>query len=368
MLFEKLLDSIGSWIIYIGLPVVALYHEIRVDPFLSISSDDAQGIEKVADTLLVPVHYLICGNLAEAHEENGYTISQKFDYSKNLSRNTFGSVIAFPVSLIGGYLIKSLALLSETTQAKYHLFYQMMQSTAVSSNNDKYKKMGIEILPLEKLDSIESQHYQRNTKNLLIQQEDFDCFKDVVSIFNEKNILYWLDCGSCLGAYRYGGVIPWDQDIDIAILMPDFQNVMTALRNLDKKKYHVQDWSSRDFPGSYIRIYVRKTHNHIDIYHFSINKKKKEVCYFLSNECSDFMPQWWRIREKRFITPTSFSTIFPLKRAQFDGIEVLVPNQIEKYLQERYGHDLRPAKLYNPDTEDYERDETHPYWEKAFVH
>ena len=40
---------------------------------------------------------------------------------------------------------------------------------------------------------------------------------DIDRIFKNNNISYWVVAGTALGAVRHGGIIPWDDDIDIGV-------------------------------------------------------------------------------------------------------------------------------------------------------
>jgi len=46
--------------------------------------------------------------------------------------------------------------------------------------------------------------------------------QEVHEVCIKQNLTYWLDFGSLLGAMLYKGFIPWDDDIDIAMLQDDY--------------------------------------------------------------------------------------------------------------------------------------------------
>jgi phosphorylcholine metabolism protein LicD len=360
-MFDKLTQSL----IYAGLPAVAAYHLICSNVFLNTAAEDAHGFEKAGNMILTPVQFLLAGKIA-VEDKGKYQIQQRFDYHKHLPLKSTAAIFSLPISLPIGCALKGISYLFEETQQRHRAIIAAFDSREVHPNIDYYSHLGIPIAG--KAEVLESpQHKRRPGEEKLLRLEK-DLLREIVQLFNANQIPFWVDCGTCLGTYRYGGAIPWDGDVDIAVLKPDFENVMHALNGLDKTKYQVQDWSNRCRPQTYIRIYIHENRNFIDIYHFDIDPENKTLTTIVSNEDSAFMAESWVTRERRFKVPTSYDTIFPLKKAYFDGIEVNVPNQTQKYLQDRYGENIGPVKIYNEVTGQYEKDLTHPYWKLPCVY
>lgn len=376
MEFGRYWDLFTAGFIKFGLPVVAWYHMMSESVFLNTVAEDAKGIELVANYALTPFHYVFVGKVAVKIEEKGeggqigelyYKIAQRFDYNdEKYWIKTAAAALSLPVTFPAGVLLKSVSYFSTETRERHDLIVASQLSTKVTSHTDYYRSLGIvtDALPEE----LEAPVFARRPGDENNMKVDKEALRAIVTVLKENNIPFWLDCGTCLGAYRYRGIIPWDFDIDIAILEQDFENVKHALNSLDSEKYQLQDWSSRNRPGTYLRLYVKETRNVIDIYHFRIDPQEGIMRSICSNIDCAFLPQSWKIRESRFIIPTPISDVFPLKKTSFDGIEVFVPNRTKEYLQARYGKDISPAKIYDEKTGCYEKVPGHCYWLQPHAH
>ena len=50
-----------------------------------------------------------------------------------------------------------------------------------------------------------------------IQEIELEILDEIIRICDKYQIKYDLEGGSCIGAVRHSGMIPWDDDIDLGI-------------------------------------------------------------------------------------------------------------------------------------------------------
>jgi phosphorylcholine metabolism protein LicD len=346
------------------LPLVCSYFALTANVFLNTSYKDATGLEKAAGELLLPYQYVFGGQIASQNEEGEWVFSNRFA-EKTVQNNILYTPLAAPSMLLGGFL-KAISLCSTEVRKHFQAIANAKVSTEIRSNLELYHELGLRLNGPERW--FRPLGLTRRPGDELVLWHEKEALKDIGALLDEAQIPWWLDCGTCLGAYRYGGVIPWDEDVDIAVLEPDFDNIQKVLNNLDPKKYIVQDWSCTSHPKSFNKIYVRKSNTVIDLYYYKILPDQEQIQWIMAFEDTDFFPEWVKIRERRFKVPAPYAVVFPLQRALFDGVVVNVPRDCKKYLQRCYGENLDPVKVFNPDTNSYEKDLSHPYWQNEYVH
>ncbi|HSX10370.1 MAG TPA: LicD family protein [Chlamydiales bacterium] len=365
-MWDRIWDFFTDSMMALFMPLVCSYFALSTSLFFNVSARDAKGLEWIGNQLLSPIQYLMDGREAVQRPDGTWDFVQRFNYQDRFWIKATASVFALPPSATLGTAVKVLSFASQSTRERFRELTAAKQSTKVRSNLEKYQKLGLKIGGhAEFQPSLGFKRRPGDESTLALEKR---ALSDVIELLNGAKIPWWVDCGTCVGAYRYGGVVPWDGDIDLAVLIDDFENVRSTLNQLDPSKYLVQDWSTRDHPNSYIKVFIRESGTMIDIYHFNILPESKELQFIFSLESNMFFPEWFKVRERRFKAPVAFDTVFPLKEAQFDGIKVFVPHDTKKYLQRIYGDNLDPVKVYDPSTGHYEKDLSHPYWQRAYAH
>ncbi len=55
-----------------------------------------------------------------------------------------------------------------------------------------------------------------------VQLRELEILKAVMDVCDRHGLRWWADGGTCIGAIRHGGFIPWDDDVDIGMPRADF--------------------------------------------------------------------------------------------------------------------------------------------------
>ncbi len=111
---------------------------------------------------------------------------------------------------------------------------------------------------------IETANNQNQLRNLQLVENDM--LKKVADICDENGIRYTLSSGTLLGAVRHGGFIPWDDDIDIEIPVPDYYRFLEIAQRALGEEYFVQTYmTDPNYHFAYTRIRKNNT-TYLDSY------------------------------------------------------------------------------------------------------
>ena len=139
-----------------------------------------------------------------------------------------------------------------------------------------------------------------------------------VEICNRANLTYFLWSGSLLGAYRHHGFIPWDDDLDVAMVISDVNKTRKALSSHpDYILYSPKDYQwkfyLKDLPDV---AYVDFKYPFIDIFLFEENSTH------IYGRASNIQSYKYKKED-----------VYPLQLRVFEKRLVATPCNMEKFMQ-----------------------------------
>ncbi len=107
-----------------------------------------------------------------------------------------------------------------------------------------------------------------------IHEIAFQILCDVDDYCKEHNITYFLSSGSCLGAVREHGFIPWDHDVDIMLPRKDYERFLISFSRDRKDNYKVGSIYTDD---EWIRQYSKIWDIHTKLVEKQFNEEERGI-------------------------------------------------------------------------------------------
>lgn len=114
-----------------------------------------------------------------------------------------------------------------------------------------------------------------NKQPLTLQEQQhvfLDILKDLDRFCSERNITYYMGCGTLIGAVRHKGFIPWDDDVDVFMPYPDYVRFAKEYHS-ERYQLHTCD-NDLSHPFTFALLSDKKVYcikNNLEVYNCGID-------------------------------------------------------------------------------------------------
>lgn len=205
----------------------------------------------------------------------------------------------------------------------------------------------------------------------------------IQSLLSNNNIIHFVDSGTLLGFVREARILPWDNDVDMAIIPNSNNDISKLCLDLKEEGYHVSygEWGILLKMDGMIEINL-KVYKKIDTSIYTIYKSSDATTTILKKLCEiiytdsrsidgNLIKEFIRsvIRLVSFLLPESFlqnilkprnyvsmisiEVVEPIREINISDHSFKIPFLSEEYLEKKYGQDWKtPNKDYSYKTDD----------------
>ena len=169
---------------------------------------------------------------------------------------------------------------------------------------------------------------------------------DVCRELEAHQINYYVDAGTLLGIIRDDALIPWDDDLDIAVCSSHIEKCKLAIEQAIDKIY--KKWDVELELDAYYAEHDFKNINIGDLRSFKLKPKNNKSCapsldVFIKYQKSDEMNY---LMSSRAITMPAYH-ILNTQIKEFRGQNIRIPDNVDAYLTKHYGDWKTPNKEWN---------------------
>jgi hypothetical protein len=175
-------------------------------------------------------------------------------------------------------------------------------------------------------------------------------------VLNENKIPYWADAGTLIGVLRHGGIIPWDEDVDLCIFIEDAQRFYDLVSQ--DKQYFLRSWGKDKIITTKLQPEELKNEEGFTVIKGNFCLVDVAFCYIDTKiiplfwkkylQCHKFdpgngfvrylNPYIYSLEEEKFAVPLSFMQRFSF--VKFYDIYIRIFDRAKEWLEIVYGSDV----------------------------